>query len=121
MTEISKTRDRLQATSGSKQMSLLPEPNFKPKLPPKGTLAHRALLMMLQGRKISHPHFQDKTSSWRLAAHVYILKKLGWPIEAIEIPFRIENKPKGCRICRYFLSPDVIQKLGVITKEVLHV
>lgn len=77
--------------------------------------------MMLQGRRISHPHFQDRTSSWRLAAHVHILKKLGWPVKTVKVAFRTEKKPTCRRIYRYFFSSDVIKQLEKTTTEVRHV
>lgn len=105
-----KTRCRLQASNGSKQISFLPEPDFNLILPSKNTLAYRALSMMLQGKKISHPNFQDETSSWRLAAHIHVLKKLGWPVQTIEVIHNAAVKPKSRHICRYFLSHNVIEK-----------
>ena len=62
------------------QLSFLPEPPYNPKYPKDHTLALRALTLLLTGRKISHPQFEAQTGSWRLAAHVHILKKLGWPV-----------------------------------------
>lgn len=108
---MKKTRKSLQALAGSKQLSLLPEPDFTPKLPHRNTLSARALSMMLQGRKISHPDFEDKTSSWRLAAHIYNLNKLGWPVQTIEVEHLAEKKPVKRYIRRYYLAREVINKV----------
>ncbi len=109
-----KTRASYHAVSKPKQMSFLPEPDFNPKLPAKNTLASRALQMMLNGRKISHPDFEDSTSSWRLAAHIFNLNKLGWKVQTLEVKHCVTKKPKNRRICRYFLSSDVIKKIKKI-------
>jgi hypothetical protein len=103
-----------------KQMSFLPEPDFNPKFPSRSTLASRALYMMLEGKKISHPDFEGSTSSWRLAAHIYNLNKLGWNVQTIEVDHYTENKPKSRRICLYFLSYEHLKKLKKIAGEVWH-
>lgn len=95
----------------NKQLSLLDEPKFKPTVPEKNTLGHKALCMMLDGRKISHIDFQEVTSSWRLAAHIFKLTKMGWPVERIEVTHTTTHKPKYRRICRYFLSREILNKL----------
>jgi len=107
---MKKTRGSRQALTGSKQISFLPEPDFTPKLPSKNTLAFRALDLMLKGKKISHPDFEVKTSSWRLAAHIHVLKELGWPVQTIEVIHYVAKKPKNRHIRRYYLTHDVIRK-----------
>ena len=67
------------------QLSFLPPPPFRPTWPRRGTLADRALGAMLDGRKIDHPAFENKTSSWRLGAVIFNLRTLGWPIETIDV------------------------------------
>lgn len=98
-----------------KQISLLPEFDFTPKFPSENTLAARALHLMLKGKKISHPDFESTTSSWRLAAHIHILKKLNWDIQTIEVNHCAAYKPKNRRICRYFLRKEFIRKLKGIS------
>lgn len=68
------------------QLSLLPLPSFCPTWPKSGTLAARALGMLMDGRLICHPEFETATGSWRLAAYVNALRVLGWPVETIEVP-----------------------------------
>ncbi len=103
------------------QGSFFPEPDFNPIFPKRNTLASRALHMMLSGKKISHPDFEDLTSSWRLAAHIFNLNKLGWNVQTIEVNHHAAKKPKNRRICRYFLLLSVIEKLKKISKEVRYV
>jgi hypothetical protein len=107
---MKKTRKYRQASSGFKQISFLPEPEFNPKLPSKNTLAFQALNLMLHGKKISHPDFENDTSSWRLAAHIHCLNKLGWPIQTIDVKHLTLKMPKTRFIHRYFLNKKFIQK-----------
>jgi len=109
---MKKTRKRVQASTGSKQISFLPEPDFNPKWPSKNTLAYIALMMMLRGKKITHRSFDGKTCSWRLAAYIEVLKNdLGWPVHAEDILHRSVKRPTKRYITRYFLSRDVIKKV----------
>jgi hypothetical protein len=62
-----KTRASRQASTGSKQISFLPEPNFNPKLPSKNTLAYRVLSRLLRGEKLTQPMLLNEKDSWRLA------------------------------------------------------
>lgn len=107
---MNKTRNCNQALTGSQQTSFLPEPDFTPKLPQKNTLAYKALLMMLAGKKISHLDFQDDTSSWRLAAYIDVLSKDGWTIKREDICFSTAVKPKQRYITKYYLDKKIIKK-----------
>ena len=70
------------------QLSFLPSPPFNPTWPMRGTLADKALGMMMDGRMIDHPDFENTTQSWRLGAVIFSLRTLGWPIETIDVPSR---------------------------------
>lgn len=76
--EKNKTRRRRQASSGSKQMSFLPETYFNPKWPSKTTHAYQALYLMLKGYSITGFYFQDETVSQRLPeiSLFYIFQKV---------------------------------------------
>jgi hypothetical protein len=69
------------------------QPPFCPAWPTKGTLADRALRMLMDGKMIDHPDFEGSTQSWRLGAVVFTLRTHGWPIETIEIPSPTEHSP----------------------------
>ena len=86
------------------QLSFLPPPPFCPTWPKRGTLADRALGMLMDGRLIDHPDFQDVTQSWRLGAVIFTLRALGWPVETIEIPSPTEHSPDRI-IALYRLDP----------------
>lgn len=75
------------------QLSFLPPPPFNPSWPIRGTLADKALGMMMDGRMIDHPEFENFTQSWRLGAVIFSLRALGWPIETIVVPSPTEDTP----------------------------
>jgi len=75
------------------QLSFLLPPPFCPTWPQRGTLADKALGMLMNGRLIDHPEFESLTQSWRLAAVIFTLRALGWPVEKIEVPSPTENDP----------------------------
>ncbi len=68
------------------QLTLIDPPPFSPAWPTRNTLADRALKLFLDGRVFDHPDFLEGAGSWRLAAVVFQLRALGWPIETIEVP-----------------------------------
>ena len=79
--------------ASGEQLSFLPPPPFCPTWPTRGTLADRALGMLMEGRLIDHPDFEKSTQSWRLGAVIFTLRALGWPVEAIEVPSPTEQSP----------------------------
>lgn len=79
--------------SKPEQLSFLPPPPFNPQWPTKGTLADKALKMLMDGKMIDHPDFENSTQSWRLGAVIFTLRTLGWPVETIEIPSPTEHSP----------------------------
>ncbi len=85
----------LTTTQGvqGEQLSFLPPPPFAPTWPKRGTLADRALGMLMDGRLIDHPDFENSTQSWRLGAVVFTLRTLGWPVETIEVPSPTDDAP----------------------------
>jgi len=59
------------------QLSFLPPPPFCPTWPQRGTLADKALGMLMDGRLIDHPDFENSTQSWRLGAVIFTAAHLG--------------------------------------------
>ena len=90
--EKAPTSDQASGAYGE-QLSFLPPPPFCPTWPTRGTLSDRALGMLMDGRLIDHPEFQDVTQSWRLGAVIFTLRALGWPVETIEVPSPTEHSP----------------------------
>lgn len=101
-------RRRQANESGSMQLSFLPEPDFNPAWPSPNTLSARCLSMMLAGQTLDHLDFIERTGSWRLAAVVFELRSLGWPIEADEIPAPTIDAPTR-HICSYHLKAEAIR------------
>ena len=75
------------------QLSFLPPPPFCPTWPTRGTLADKALGMLMDGRMIDHPEFENSTQSWRLGAVIFTLRAYGWPVETVEIPSPTQDNP----------------------------
>ncbi len=99
---------RRQADDSGSQLSFLPEPDFNPLWPSPNTLSARCLSMMLAGQKLDHLDFIERTGSWRLAAVVFELRSLGWPVEADETPAPTIDTPTR-HICSYHLKAKVIK------------
>lgn len=70
--------------SAAEQLPLFALPVAAPTWPTRGTLAEKALIELLDGRKLDHPTFEAETGSWRLAALVFQLRALGWPVQTLE-------------------------------------
>lgn len=70
-------------------------------------MAERALVLLLEGRHIDHPTFEAETGSWRLAAVVFELRALGWPVQATDKPAPTPDCPSRT-IAVYHLSPCAV-------------
>lgn len=79
--------------ASGEQLSFLPPPPFCPQWPTKGTLADKALGMLMDGQVFNHPDFESRTQSWRLGAVVFTLRTLGWPVETLEVPSPTKQCP----------------------------
>jgi hypothetical protein len=84
------------------QLTLIDPPPICPAWPKRNTLADRALKRFLDGKCFDHPEFIEGSGSWRLAAVVFQLRALGWPIQTIEIPAPSAEHP-GRTIALYKL------------------
>lgn len=95
--------DRLHNESGpGEQLALLPELEILPVAPRLGTLADALLRMLARGDRLTHPEFEDRTGSWRLAAFAFELAALGWPVAVTRIPAPTPERPDRT-IGRYWL------------------
>lgn len=95
------------------QTSFLPPPPFAPTWPQPGTLADKALEILMTGQGLTHPQFEAVTFSWRLAAIVGALRELGWPVLAEDVPAPTFETPHRT-IARYRLAPAVIEQARAI-------
>ena len=81
-------------------------------------LADRALKLFLDGKVYDHPDFLEGCGSWRLAAVVFQLRALGWPIDTLEIPAPSEEHA-GRTIALYKLPAKfAAQALATMTGAV---
>ena len=89
-----KSADRLHNESArGEQLALLPELEIVPVAPRAGTLADALLRMLANGDRLTHPDFQGRTGSWRLAAVAFELVALGWPVCVTRIPSPTAEHP----------------------------
>ena len=106
------THDQAHGAYGE-QLSFLPPPPFSPTWPARGTLADKALGLLMNGRMIDHPDFENITQSWRLGAVIFTLRTLGWPIETIETPSPTEHSPDRVIALYQFDSKYTAQALAM--------
>lgn len=92
------------------QMGLFAPLRMVPTCPQRGTLADRALARLLDGRSLDHPTFETESGSWRLAAVVFELRALGWPVRAAEKLAPTPSCPSR-RIAVYRLSERDLAEL----------
>jgi hypothetical protein len=114
---MKKTRNgSRQASAGSKQKSLLPEPDYNPIWPMKGTYLDIALSLMLRGKEITSIDFEDVTESQRLSAYIEKLyNKYGWPVLREDVIVRFEKKPKKRSVRKYYLDKAFISTIKKIS------
>jgi hypothetical protein len=82
------------ADEGLSQGELFEPLPFSPKRPKPATLASEALAMLLAGRTLTHLGFLRDTGSWRCAAYVENLRKLGWPVRTVEVSAPSATNPR---------------------------
>lgn len=118
---MKKTPHNLPAAGAlGEQLSFIDPPPFCPSWPTRGTLADRCLKLLLDGKVIDHPDFLAGCGSWRLAAVIFSLRALGWPIETIEVPAPSEEHP-GRTIALYRLPKKAIaEALALMTGRTSH-
>lgn len=80
----------------TEQLSFLPEPEFFPIRPPRGSLAEQALFDLID-RDLMQPDWLK--NGWRLAASIKVLDYLGWEPQSIRVPYPGKTRP----IARYSL------------------
>jgi hypothetical protein len=75
------------------QLSFLPPLQFCPIWPTKGTLADKALTMLMDGQQFDHPTFERLTGSWCARQPIADLRALGWPVKTIDVPSPTKLNP----------------------------
>jgi hypothetical protein len=102
--------DHHDDSGAGQQLHLIDPPPFSPKMPAPSTLEAALLEDLLSGETPTHPQWERKRSSWRLAVYVDILRKLGWPIETVPIWCPSGVNPAR-RIARYRMPAWVIEQV----------
>lgn len=97
------------------QLALFAPPPFTPNWPSRGTQADKALGLLLDGRHLDHPTFEAEAGSWRLAAVVFELRALGWPVQASHKPAPTPDCP-GRYIAVYRLSARALADLVAVQR-----
>lgn len=73
------------------------------KRPAEGTARAAILAALKTGRSLTHVEALREFGTFRLAAAVYALRRMGWPIVAEEI--QVPTRRGTSRVARYSLSP----------------
>lgn len=89
------------------QLSFVPPAAFCPAWPTKHTLDDNALAMLMAWTLLGHAAFEGVCVSWRLAAVVFKLRALSWPIDTIPTP-RLAEKGHCRNIALYRLPVKYI-------------
>lgn len=84
-----------------------------PSYPSTGTLASRALALLLKGQRITHRDFMVRAGSYRLAGYIRELREKGWPIRTIERD-KPTSDPRGRRatVAEYHLPAEAVAEAG---------
>lgn len=113
---MKKTPNRANITEAyGEQLSFLPPPPFCPTWPTKGTLADKALGLLLDGQQFDHPTFERLTGSWCARQPIAELRKLGWPVVTIEVPSPTELVPN--RVIGLYRLDSKYIGLGLAVKD----
>lgn len=80
--------------------------------PHPATVKGRVLGDLLAGRTITHKDTWIEHGSSRLAAHVYALRRDGWPVDMVEREVPTSDVGRTAAIGHYSLSKEVIDQAG---------
>jgi hypothetical protein len=95
---------------GIGQGELFEPPTFSPTYPKPSTLAGEALALLLAGRTLTHPEFEERTNSWRLSEPIRALRHdFGWPVETIELPAPTAERPR--RVIAEYKMPEWVLRI----------
>jgi len=72
----------------------------------------RVLGALLRGELLTHADCWRRLGSSRLAHHVHVLRRAGWPVKAMETIVRTSDAGRPATIAEYFLDQTVIEEVG---------
>jgi hypothetical protein len=76
------------------------------------TVKGRVLGALLRGELLSHLDCWRRFGSARLAHHVHVLRRAGWPVQMMETTVRTSDAGRAAQIGRYFLNADTVTEAG---------
>jgi hypothetical protein len=83
--------------------------NPLPIYPAVGTLASRALALLLNGNRITHHDFLRHAGTYRLSGYIHELREAGWPVITIEREKPTsDRKRRVAKVGEYHLPHDAI-------------
>ena len=95
----------------SEQLSFLEPVPLNPRMPSPHTLPARALAHLLTGQALTQRQFL--ADSWRLAAAVHELARMGWPVLTDRLPAPSNIAPGG-NVAAYRLAPRHLPELRAL-------
>ena len=84
-----------------------------PACPKIGTLHSRALVLLLQGKAITHRDFWLHAGTYRLSSDIHLLRAMGWDIrDTPEVVPTSDPTKRRAHIKRYYLTNEAISAAG---------
>ena len=81
--------------------------------PKVGTLASRALALLLTGNRITHSSFLSHAGTYRLSGYIHELRDAGWPIVTVEREKPTTDRKRRIAVYgEYHLPADSISAAG---------
>lgn len=72
----------------------------------------RVLGALLRGELLTHLDCWRRFGSARLAHHVHVLRRSGWPVQMMETSVRTSDAGRAAQIGEYYLNADTIAEAG---------
>jgi len=85
--------------------------------PEASSVKGRVLGALLRGEHLTHLDCWRRFGSSRLAHHVHMLRRHGWPVQMAEIMVRTSDAGRPATIGEYYLDADAIAKAGDTGKD----
>jgi len=80
--------------------------------PAASAVKGRVLGALLRGDLLTHLDCWQRFGSSRLAHHVHVLRRAGWPVKSMETIVRTSDAGRPAVIAEYFLNHSTIAEAG---------
>ncbi len=80
--------------------------------PAPGSVKGRVLGALLRGERLTHLDCWWRFASARLAHHIHVLRRFGWPVQMMETTVLTSDAGRAATIGEYFLNADFIAATG---------